>query len=139
MKSAVLALLLLVAAAAPALALAGTCDFTQRSSIGTPFVNETKVTDASRLPVSRPPLWNFRTLENVTWACTRTGLNGWTLIIKHNPIPGVSKAAFKWLWDNMAGNAVSDRGRGARQIVRRLSAPRAPSMRAQAAPQRRTE
>jgi hypothetical protein len=110
MLSAIFAALLLIAAAAPALALAGTCDFTQRSAVGTPFINETKVTDASRLPAARPPLWNFRTLAGATWSCVPKK-SGWLLTVTHKPVPGVTKEAFKWMWENMAtAQAVSGHG-----------------------------
>ncbi|GBF93098.1 hypothetical protein Rsub_05709 [Raphidocelis subcapitata] len=106
MKSAALAALLLIAAAAPALA----CDYTLRDpSTGAPYVNETKVTDA-RLPASRPPLWSFRTLQSATWACTKKG-SGWTLTITHAPIPGVTKEAFKWMWANLATKAAGPDGK----------------------------
>jgi hypothetical protein len=50
------------------------------------------VLDASALPAAgaRPPLWDFPKLSTAQWACTPVG-NGWKLVVKHAPIPGVNQ------------------------------------------------
>lgn len=42
-------------------------------------------------PATRPPLWDFPKLSSaLSWSCKPVG-NGWSLQVKHAPMPGVNQ------------------------------------------------
>lgn len=79
------------------------------AAAGAQTVKNRTVTDQSVFPTERPPMWDFRTMDGVSYSCKKaTNQVGWTLTVTHKPIANVTRAMMAWMFKNLAtSSAVS--------------------------------